>query len=107
MLKGYGVTWNMGGSILRRPLPCRHHHSLRVSSVESDYEFCELCEARSRLRDALAMEHHYRRVAEVFETTLRSIATNSCCQPCQEAALVAAAALRSKPMFQGDDRSAD
>ena len=98
-LRGYGVTWNMGGSIFKKPLPCGHHHSLRVRSVESDYEFCQLCEARSELRDALAMEHHYRHVSEGYEHTLRSIATSACCVGCQEAALIAKAALRDRPDF--------
>ena len=32
--------------------PCGHHHSLLVRSVESEYTFCELCEARHMQRDA-------------------------------------------------------
>jgi hypothetical protein len=37
-------------------LACGHHHSLGVKNIESHVVFCELCEARDELRDALAME---------------------------------------------------
>ena len=37
-------------------LPCGHHHSLGVRNIESNVVFCELCEARDELRDALTME---------------------------------------------------
>ena len=37
---------------------CGHPESLIVTSVESDYQFCELCEARSERDDALTMEAH-------------------------------------------------
>lgn len=37
-------------------LPCGHPDELLVKSVESDHQFCELCECRDRLRDALEME---------------------------------------------------
>lgn len=40
--------------------PCGHHMSLRIKSVESDYEFCELCEARHMQRDAETAESNYR-----------------------------------------------
>lgn len=41
-------------------LPCGHHESLRVTSVESGTSWCELCETRDRLRDALTAERFYR-----------------------------------------------
>lgn len=37
-------------------LPCGHHDSLLVKSIESDYQYCQLCECQSQLRDALTME---------------------------------------------------
>lgn len=40
------------------PLSCGHPASLLVRSVESDYCFCELCEARKERDDALKMEEH-------------------------------------------------
>ena len=39
-----------------KALPCGHHHSLLVKSVESEHSFCELCEARNAQRDAETME---------------------------------------------------
>ncbi|MBS1725007.1 MAG: hypothetical protein JSS66_18870 [Armatimonadetes bacterium] len=41
-------------------LPCGHHPSLEIRSVESDYRACELCEARSMMRDAETMERRHR-----------------------------------------------
>lgn len=41
-------------------LECGHPAELLTKSVESDYQFCELCEARSRARDAEAMEAELR-----------------------------------------------
>ena len=40
----------------RETLPCGHPAALLVKSVESDYQFFELCETKDRLRDALTME---------------------------------------------------
>lgn len=37
-------------------MKCGHHESLRVRSVESDAELCELCDARQRRNDAEASE---------------------------------------------------
>ena len=45
---------------LRKQLDCGHPASLLVRSVESDYSFCELCEARKERNDALEMERHYK-----------------------------------------------
>lgn len=42
-----------------RKLACGHPAVLLVRSVESDYEHCQLCETRDRLRDALTMERTY------------------------------------------------
>lgn len=42
-----------------RKLACGHPAPLLVRSVESNYEYCQLCEARDRLRDALTMERTY------------------------------------------------
>ena len=39
-------------------LPCGHHHSLGVRNIGSNVVFCELCEARDELRDALTMERN-------------------------------------------------
>lgn len=41
---------------LAEEMTCGHHKSLLVRSVESDYRYCDLCETKSRLRDALTME---------------------------------------------------
>lgn len=53
--------------------PCGHHPSLIVRSTESEYQFCELCEARSELNDALTMEEHYRYRSERLEVALREV----------------------------------
>ena len=53
-----------------RKLACGHHHSLGVRNIESGVVFCELCEARSELRDALKMEEHNRARAEAAEAKL-------------------------------------
>ena len=46
-------------------LPCGHHRSLLVESVESDYKFCDLCECRKRRNDAEQMERaHLRKIAD-------------------------------------------
>ena len=37
-------------------LSCGHHVSLLVESVESDYQYCDLCECRKRRNDAEEME---------------------------------------------------
>ncbi len=41
-------------------------------------------------------------LSERYESALRSIAGNSCCDRCREAALVAAAALRAAPRSEGE-----
>ena len=43
-----------------QPLPCGHHASLLVKSVESDYQYCDLCECRKQRNDAEEMERTYR-----------------------------------------------
>ena len=48
-------------------LPCGHHSSLLVKSVESNYQFCELCECRKERNDALEMERTYQQRAEQAE----------------------------------------
>lgn len=53
--------------------PCGHHPSLIVRSVESEYQFCELCEARRERNDAIAMEEHYRFRCERLEVALRDV----------------------------------
>lgn len=58
---GGWVPYVEGATLLRvaaerAKLPCGHHTSLRVRSVESNYEYCDLCETMSRMRDALTME---------------------------------------------------
>lgn len=45
-------------------LPCGHHPSLLVKSVESDYQFCELCECRRMRNDAEQMERVYKEKLE-------------------------------------------
>lgn len=52
-------------------MPCGHHESLLVKSVESDYQFCELCEARHRQRDAETMERWLKKRCDVLEERLR------------------------------------
>lgn len=47
-----------------RKLNCGHPAALLGRSVESDYSFCELCEARSMLRDALYSEGELKRERE-------------------------------------------
>lgn len=39
---------------------CGHHISLLIRSVESDHQYCALCEVQSRLRDAIEMELAYK-----------------------------------------------
>lgn len=41
-------------------LPCGHHISSLVKSVESDAQFCEVCDLMSQRDDAVAMEEQYR-----------------------------------------------
>lgn len=57
--------------------PCGHHPSLIVRSVESEYQFCELCEARSERNDALKMEEHYRYRSERLEAALREVTSQT------------------------------
>lgn len=45
-------------------MQCGHPAEFVVKSVESDYQFCELCEAKSQLRDALTMEREHREAVE-------------------------------------------
>jgi len=54
----------------RAELPCGHPKSLEVKSVESDYRYCELCETKDRLRDALTMEHELRAKVDKLEAAL-------------------------------------
>lgn len=42
-------------------MKCGHPESLRVRSVESDAEFCELCDTRQRCADAERSEAALRR----------------------------------------------
>jgi hypothetical protein len=56
-------------------LPCGHHPSLFIKSVESDAQWCELCDMRSQRNDAVQMEHHYRERLEVAERALRDAET--------------------------------
>lgn len=44
----------------RKKLPCGHHASSLVKSVESDAQFCEVCDLMSQRDDAVAMEETYR-----------------------------------------------
>jgi len=53
------------------PLPCGHPALMLVRSVESDYCFCELCEARKERDDALQMEAHLGARVRVLEEALR------------------------------------
>lgn len=43
-----------------RSLECGHPASLLVKSLESDAQWCELCDTRSRRNDAEAMERYYK-----------------------------------------------
>lgn len=40
-------------------LKCGHPKALWITSTESEYAFCELCEVRSERDDAHMMERHY------------------------------------------------
>lgn len=51
-------------------LPCGHHSSLLVKSVESNYQYCDFCECRKQRNDALTMEEHYKQRAETAESAL-------------------------------------
>lgn len=43
-----------------RSLECGHPASLLVKSLESNAQWCELCDTRDRRNDAEAMERHYK-----------------------------------------------
>lgn len=55
------------------PLACGHPASLLVRSAESDYCFCELCEARSERNDALKMEEHLGARVRLLTAALRGL----------------------------------
>lgn len=54
-------------------LPCHHPTSLLQKSVESDYTYCDLCETRDRLRDAVRMEAYYKADAIKHRELLRRV----------------------------------
>jgi hypothetical protein len=54
-------------------LPCGHHKSLEIVSVESDYRACELCEARSMKRDAETMEVHYKEQRDAANAEIKRL----------------------------------
>lgn len=58
----------------RVKLECGHPTELLVRSTESDYAFCELCEARSERNDALTMEEHLGARVRVLEEALKPFA---------------------------------
>lgn len=55
------------------PLPCGHPALLLVQSTESDYTFCELCEARSERTDALQMEDHLGARVRILTSALEAM----------------------------------
>ena len=57
-LRGFAVDDNAKPHVCHEEMfmACGHHDSLRMSSVESDETWCGLCEMKSKLSDALAME---------------------------------------------------
>lgn len=58
-------------------LGCGHPASLLVRSTESDYQFCELCEARRERNDALTMEEHLSARVRQMEGALKYIANQT------------------------------
>lgn len=54
-------------------LPCGHPKSLQICSVESDYKFCELCEAKSERHDALTMEARYKEQVEQLQKRVEEL----------------------------------
>ena len=48
-------------------LPCGHHASLLVRSVESGYKYCDLCECRKQRNDAEQMERAHQARIESLE----------------------------------------
>lgn len=55
--------------------PCGHHISLLVKSVESESQFCELCDCRQRRNDAETMEQRFARLcsdADIMATVIRT-----------------------------------
>lgn len=55
-------------------LDCGHPASLLIKSTESDYQFCELCEARCERDDALHMEESLGVRVRALEDALRRAA---------------------------------
>lgn len=85
------------------PLPCGHPASLLVQSVESDYRFCELCEARSERNDALKMEKHLGARVRILEAALRDIANPLLEDDIQAIRSDARAALARRPIEASDE----
>lgn len=54
-------------------LACGHPTALLIRSTESDYSFCELCEARSERNDAQKMEAHYGERARELRAVLEGM----------------------------------
>ena len=54
-------------------LTCGHPPAIFGRSVESNYQFCHLCEARSRLRDALEMERRYRGEVDALRHDIEAV----------------------------------
>lgn len=57
-------------------LVCGHDDSLLIKSVESDYQFCELCEARKMQQDAEKQEAFYRGELEIVKEKLKCFCPN-------------------------------
>lgn len=60
----------MGSDEMERRLACGHPTELIERSVESDYAFCQLCEARHRTRDAETMEARYKTERDTLRAQL-------------------------------------
>lgn len=58
-----------------KALACGHHDSLLIRSVDSEHSFCELCEERSRRKDAETREAELERERDGYRARLdRAIA---------------------------------
>ena len=76
--------------------PCGHSIEWEVRSAEtSQVLYCDICNTRSELSDALQMEARYKAERDVYIDALKSIAANTCCDSCREAALVARTAINT------------